>query len=180
MSEHDEEQVGAEEAPSRNGTSMMDSLRRKHQELTEGVTIDIPIPGYNGALVARYRVLDVKEELGKINAKVRHEFRSLGEIALYATIDVLIAACEGMYYNDGDKLRPLSESFGDDVPVRYDDRLAEFLALDLSEASGSYARETVRQTFGENEPALIEHGRQLNVWMTDTSRSATGDFLAQI
>lgn len=156
--------------------SMMGELRRRHAELAEAKTLDLPVPGYNDTLVARYRVLDIKGELDHLQAKVAHEFRSIGEQGVYGTIDALIMACEGMYYNNGSELKPLSEGIGpDEPPVLYDDRLADFLGFEAQSA-----RETVLETFGRNEPALIEHGRQLSVWMQNTSRTVMEGFLATL
>jgi hypothetical protein len=158
---------------------MMDQLRKQHQDIRDGhATTKLQVPGYSGKLVAEYRVLDIRNELDKITVKVRQQYSKMGEIALFTTLDVLVVACVGLYYNNGEKLRPISESIGpNEPPICYDDRLAEFLALDLSEAEGSFARETVYQAFGKNEQAIIDHGRLLNAWMSDTSREVMGDFL---
>jgi hypothetical protein len=182
MEETDQKPLAAEETQNGSGgRSAMDALRRKHAELAEGKTVKMPIPGYDGDLVAEYRLLDVTKELDRIQTNVRNTYKKLGEVALYATLDVLATACIGLYYFNGEELRPLSESIGpDEPPICYDDRLVEFLGLDISGAEGSFARETVKQTFGGNEQAIIDHGRRLNSWMSNTSNDVSEGFLSMI
>jgi hypothetical protein len=183
--EHEGEQEMAPHKDAANGggsgLSVMDRLRQHHSSMADGITTKLTIPGYKGELVAEYRVLDVTNELDKITVKNRQQYSKMGEVALYVTMDVLITACVQLYFFDGEKMRPLSESIGpDEPPVRYDDRLAEFLGLDTSQAEGSFARETLRQTFGGNEQAIIDHGRKLNQWMSDTSAETMEGFLATL
>jgi hypothetical protein len=170
MSDQDFEQ---QDAPS---GSMMDRLREQHRKLAEQHTTELEIPGYSGELVARYRILDVQNELKKITLRVNREFKDMAEQALYSTIDALILACEGLFYYDGSKLRPLSESFGPSTPpVKYDHRLVEFLALELGEEAS--ARDVVFAAFGGNEPAIITHGQILSRWMSGMAEGVMSSFM---
>jgi hypothetical protein len=173
--EHDLPVEAADEGPASSpaGSSMMDQLRRKHKELADAKTIDMSIPGYDGALVARYRLLDMKKELGPIQTKVQHEFKTLPEVMLYTSIDSLIVACEGFFYFDGVDKRPLEEGIGDGLgPVKYDERLATFLGIQTESA-----RNTVLQVFGGNEIAITEHYRKIAMWMQGDSRGVMDEFV---
>jgi hypothetical protein len=162
--------------------SVMESLRAKHRELRESKTLDLPIPGYDGDLVARYRLLTMKE-LENIGNRVQKQVKNQGDRVLRASLDAIIVACEGMYYNRDGRLVPLSESISKDEPmIKYDDRLIEFLALELREDDPleptlGPARKTVLAVFGENDIAILDHSRAIGQWSSDTSRDVTEAFL---
>lgn len=163
--------------PGAGAVSLFDGLREKHREIAARKTIDIPIPGYDGDLVARYRVLDVTSEMSGIAKRVAREFTNTMEAQLWATVDGMIVACEGIFASDkGGNLHPLSEATGSDTPVKYDMQLAQFMGFT---GVGS-AREVVMELFGHNEVAMLDHGSQLSRWMSNTSRRVNEEFMAGI
>jgi hypothetical protein len=154
--------------------SMMDQLRRKRHELEGRKTVDIDVPGYDGMLVAEYRIIGTKE-LEQIGTKIEREFKAQGDRMLFAAIDGLLKACVQLYYSrDGDKV-PISESFGpDEPPVTFDSRLAEFFNLNTESA-----RDTLYAVFAENEIAIMQHSEKLGRWLGDTSREVQRVFLGE-
>lgn len=156
--------------------SMMSALREQYETLAKSNTVDLPIPGYNGMLWARYHLLDVQNDMKKIGRRIRKQFKEVEDQIFYVNLDAMILACEGLYYDrDGEKLS-LAEGLadGNDEPVKYDQRLATFLGWPLEEVAS--ARDVVKRLF-KNESAIIEHGRQLNDWMRDTTKDVNDDFL---
>jgi hypothetical protein len=187
MSEHvTEEGLGQPEEPETQPqpNSIMEGLRKKHQSLKSKKTLDLPIPGYDGALVAKYRLIGLKE-LEVIGNKVQREFKGLGERQKYASIDAIILACEGLYYNRDGKLVGLSESISDDEPpIKYDPRLVEFLNLDIETGFDDDigpARRTVLALFGgdEHDIAILDHSNSIGRWSSDTSKQVGEAFLVE-
>ncbi len=167
-----------EQAKPAGAASLMDSIRAKHQGIVDSKETTIPLPGYDGLLVAKYRLLNVKGELGAIGRKVEKAYKTVAEQGLYGTIDTMIMACiEILTTKEDGTLVPLSEFFGEDVPIRYDARLADFVGL-LQDVENKTARQVVFAVFGDNEPMILEHGRKLSGWMRDTTRDVDDDFLA--
>lgn len=167
------------EPHSNSSNSMMSRLREQHQKLASATTIDIDLPGFNGELVAKYRLLDVTHELQKIGQRVLREFsNNPGEQALYGAIDSMVMACEGLFFRNADgELSPLSESIGpEEPPIKYDTRLLEFLGLPPEDT----ARGTVLALFARNEPLIVSHGQQLARWMRDTTKGVQSDFLTEL
>lgn len=181
-----ESHYGAEEGleqteiiePDAQPNSVMESLRAKHRELVNSKTLDLPIPGYEGELVARYRLLSMKE-LERIGNRVQKQVKGQGDRVLLASLDSIIVACDGLYYNRDGKLVSLSESIGkDEPPIKYDDRLIDFLGLTLDEGdSMGPARKTVLAVFGGNDIAVLDHSRAIGQWSADTSRDVSEAFL---
>lgn len=195
MSEHETEAVeGLDQPEEVRPNSIMESLRRDHKALVKSKTFDLPIPGYNGSLVAQYRLMGIKE-LEIIGNKVQREFKKQGDRVLHASLDALITGCLGLYYNRNGELVGLHESIGDEEPpIRFDDRLVEFLALDISDdgmmelmpkmdASDIFqmgdARRTVLAAFGGNDIAVLDHGNTIGRWSSDTTREVSERFLGE-
>lgn len=159
------------------GTSMMEALRRKHQELTNSQTLDMPMPGYEDLLVVRYRVLDVQKELNQINRKAASEFSDAIVAQLFGTMDAMARACVEIFGKRGDEIVPLAESIGPDAPpVRYNQALAEFMGWE----DVTSARDVIMRLFANNEPMIMEHGQRLSRWMSNTTRRVNDSFLGEL
>lgn len=180
MSEHEHESTEGLDQPTEQiqPNSVMESLRARHRELVQAKTLDLPIPGYDGDLVCRYRLLSMKE-LENIGNRVQKQVKGQGDRVLLASLDSIIIACEGMHYSRDGQLVPLSESLGkDEPPIKYDERLVEFLALKISEEDTmGPARKVVIAVFGGNEIAILDHSRAIGQWSADTSRDVSEAFL---
>lgn len=173
--------------------SIMGKLRQQHQDMKQSKTLDLPIPGYDGMLVAKYRLLHIKE-LEIIGERVQREVTGTGERVTLSSIDAIATACLGLYYNRDGELVGLNDSIGpDEAAIRFDDRLIAFLKLDISDEgiarimpdgmSGierlGPARRTVLAVWGGNDIAIIDHSRAIGQWSSDTSKRVTEAFLAR-
>lgn len=143
---------------------VLDSIREKRRKLADEHTTDLPVAGYGGELVVRYKLLDPLVEGKQIGDRVSAQFKDdeAGRM-YYSFVDTLIVACVGVYAKVDGRLVPLN---GDDTlaPTFEDtDELAELLAFDPQLT----ARETVYQLFGRNRVALEMHAQQLTAWMAD-------------
>lgn len=160
----------SEEVQEGQRATVLDELRRGYQEALDAKEEFIQLPGYGGKLWVKYRLLDI-QEIRKASKGLDKEFPDKADQALYGMIDVMVAACEGLYYGaERNELRSLAEytlDSMDDVPVKFDQRLATFLELESESA-----RETVLALFGNNEIAAMEHARQVTRWMQGSKKSA--------
>lgn len=170
----DEDQVVPE---SPLGASMMDQIRAQHKKLADSQDTIISVPGYEELLAVKYRVLDVQREINDINRRTSREFSDPIVAALYSTLDAMARACVEIFAVRGDDNVPLSEAFGPDTPpIRYDQKLAEFMDFKDVET----AREVILRLFAENEPMIMDHGIRLNRWMTNTSRQVNDSFAGNL
>lgn len=166
--------------------TMFDALRKKHAALADAKTVDIPLPGYDSTLIARYRVLDIKTEINKISTRAAQETQDQMEQAMNAAVDAMITSCVELFTSNGNgEMVPLADFFRQDLseeeaaeipPVRYDHKLAEFMQwTDIGPEMG--AREVVLRLFQGIEPMIINHSAILSNWMGDVTKRATDNFL---
>jgi hypothetical protein len=155
--------------------SLLDALAEERDTLATEREVAIPVPGYGTktgvSLYVKYRLLG-GEELGRIGVRVQREFRKHQqyERVLYASIDTMIAACEGFYAEkEGEKIDLPFLNFGQELA----DALKFGDAVDLN----SPARSVVIALFGGNMVALQQHTLLLGRWMGDTSIDVTSEFL---
>lgn len=148
----------------------MDMLRAKRAEAAKRTTIDLRVPGYDGLLVARYRLLDPLIEGREIGDRVTAQFKGDETSQIhYMHVDTLIRACEGLYLRgDNGTLEPIDPE-GTGEPVKYDHRLATGLGFDVDPAQP--ARSALLAAFNGNKVAINIHAGQLQQWMGDP----TGD-----
>lgn len=142
--------------------TVMGQLRGKRQRLAAEQTVDLPVAGYGGELVVRYRLLDPLTEGKAIGDRVLAQFKEQDERVYHALVDSLIAGCIAIFAKVGTELVPLA---GEATVTTFEDTtaLAELLAFD--EPAG--ARKTVEEVFGGNRNAVIAHGLKLQNWMAD-------------
>lgn len=161
--------------------TIMEKLRAQRAEAVPD-TVDINIPGYQEMLVGRYGIISGKD-LASIGKKVSRQFKDRDDQNLYATVDLIISSCQGLYYRNldvdgGEDLIPLSPDYNpetnpDPTPMTFQDaRLAEFLGF-----RAETAREAVFQTFKQNDSSIIAHGMLLTRWFADTSKEVDETFL---
>lgn len=152
--------------PSAKPDSMLDRLRRTRKEIADSRETELEIPGYDGLLVARYKLLDSKEISGFAH-KVRKQPADRQNVLV--TADTLAASCVGFLVRENGELRPLGHE--QDDPVCYDDRLASYLGYEANSA-----REAVLGLFGDNEISMLRHGADLGDWFSDTRSSVDEEF----
>jgi hypothetical protein len=154
-------------------TSIVETLRAQREELRGDHTVDMPIPGYQGLLIARYGVVTMKraQEMGKIIQKVDKDDRSM-----VGAVDTLIEACRGIYVKvtgeDGKEVvQPIDPAWSQ--PTLFDQHLADLLAF-----SAENARECVAQVF-PTEQAILKHSILLSRWMQDVTIDLSEELLGE-
>jgi hypothetical protein len=154
--------------------SEFERLKAKHRKVRRNrKPLELEIPGYDGSLVAKYRVPSIPEIQAR-NAKVAElEEEGDEEAVLHVAMDNIAQTCVGIYLRalDGE-LVPLSqykEEWGNE-PVRYDSRLAEFFEVDATSA-----REIISDRFPE-DLAIIDHSARINIWVAGGTEGEIRDF----
>lgn len=151
-------------------------LRAKREALAREQTIDMPIPGYGGELVCRYRLLDPLTEGKEIGQRLQTQFpkkEQETELLHFVNVDTIVAACVGFFIKhpgSGD-LHPLGDSadgMAGLAPTYEDTQLAELLGFEAETA-----RQAVVAVFGGNRAAVNVHAMRLQSWMSDTSGELT-------
>lgn len=155
-------------------TSLLDALATQRDELAASREVYIPIPGYEKSgmqMLARYRLVS-GEEIAAIGKKVTREYtkRQTYERNLYASIDLMISACTGVFVErDGEKIQLKHNGVEIDG---YNQSLAEALKFD-----GGTSRLVVLGVFGNNIVAVQQHSMLFGRWMSDTSTDVMGELL---
>lgn len=153
---------------------MLDSIREKRARLAAATTTEIPVLGYNGELVVKYRLCDPLVEGKEIGNRVHEQFGGddlESERIYYLYVDSLIAACVGIFARVNGDLVSVDE--GGEMVDYGDPRLGEFLGF-----TAETARQAVLEVFGGNKIAVSQHARELQLWMGnptgDLNRSTLG------
>lgn len=146
--------------------SLRDRLLARRKEISENRTVDIDLPGYDGLLYVRYGLLD-GPRLNEIATKVIKTTRDRAERGLLAAIDTLIAATVEFRVRDGNRDQSLAEAIGDgnDLPVKWDQRLAAWLEIQDDIDASAPARSIVLSVFLFNDVAIAAHNQRLSRWM---------------
>lgn len=158
--------------------SGMDRIRQARADAAKITTVDLPIPGYGGQLVARYRLLDPLVEGQKIVARVKQQFKTDAQQAFYGLVDTLVEACEGLYEpTDDGTLQPLAlDPTGE--PISYGKQLAD--GLGINGGDPFEVRNVVIGLFTAGNPngnkiAVTAHALQLQEWMSDPAGFSPGE-----
>lgn len=159
-------------------TSLLDALAAQVQKTSDDQETFVPIPGYEKSgmtLLARYMLLDSKES-EKIGRRVMREFKSKSqqyERNLYASVDVMVAACTGIFVErSGERIQL---TFQHREISGYSDDLVSALKLTVAETSP--VRSTVFQVFRSNVYAIQQHSLLLGRWMSNTTTDVLGEVL---
>jgi hypothetical protein len=151
-------------------TSEIERLRELRRGITENRTIELDIPGYNGLLVARYRLLDWKTVRGIV--KRLENKQSQSEAEMLSQMDTIASACvELLLRKEDDSLIGMDDSYG---PVRYDKHLCELLDLPVP----STAREAIVSVF-VSDMAIVGHHAKLLTWMQGEQEDVDEEFLGE-
>lgn len=166
--------------PAGEADSVMNRLRKRRAELRADHHLDAAIPGYDGELVARYRPL----EWATFRAMAKKvELSKSDRAELLAHADTLIKACDSIWIKDPDDprsdpktgLRPVDED-PESPPVKYDDRLADYLGFAINnEAKTGPARQVLFGTFN-NDLAVTAHYNEVTDWMNDVTQTVDNEF----
>jgi hypothetical protein len=165
--------------------SPMGQIRQRQAALQSEKTKLLEIEPYDGMLFVEYRTLDVQKDLQAINTKVSKEAPNEPlKQAFLGALDTMARACVGIFYNraipgEEPDLVSIAESISpDEPPVRYDERLAEFLAM--PDVANAKARDVILFMFGGKELLILGHNRQLVQWMTGSQRGAQEELAGEI
>lgn len=149
--------------------SLLDTLRAAKEEAEAQETVDIKLPGFEKSsirLYARYRMLEGKE-IDERGRKIRREFKKEFDRQLYGSIDLMIAACEGIFYRTDEDDEPQQLTIGGSPVTGYTPALAEAFGVAIDDRHP--ARSIVLGMFNNNDVAIGAHNLRLSLWMADTS-----------
>jgi hypothetical protein len=143
--------------------SIVAFVRQRAAQLHLENTIDIPIPGYDGRLVGRYKAVSLSRVYsgGKTDGTLRNPMAEWG-IAADALARALITLCQDR--QDGSALEPLSVG---DAPARYDLDFAHRFGLEPAKPT---AREVMRELFGggeQGESRIWSHYLDFQNWLME-------------
>lgn len=142
-------------------SSALERLRVKREESANNTTVDLPVTGYGGEMLVRYRLVDPLIEGKEIGARIDREFKDDGESAeFYAKVDTLLAACQGFYMRGPDGKEAIDPD-GTGVCV-YEPRLADGLGIEHE-----CARDILLGVFNGNKVAVGMHAMRFLEWMGD-------------
>lgn len=156
--------------------SIRDALVAKREHNAAHRTTDLDIPGYEGKLFCRYKLLDSKR-LNSIGDRVMKTMRENDERALAGALDTLIAACDEFYVRYEGREIPLREVIGQEEQVRYDSALATFLKFEGELPETPTARSVAMALFLNNEIAIAAHNHSLSRWMMGNEAEVDAEFL---
>lgn len=166
--EEEVEELSAAAAASPNGSSLLSGLRAKRAAISEERKLELPIPGYGGELVARYKWIEF-EEINKLVKKAEKRSQDpLVDVKLAA--DVLVRMCEEVLIEVDGKLVPLGEAVRefDGETIDYTDpRLAEAVGVAGDLPERPTARESLIAIFG-NKFALVQHSNEVTEWARES------------
>jgi len=166
-------EMSAIELPTPNGdapveSSMVASLRARAALLRQARSVDLPIPGYGGELVGRYRAIN----LAKYNKVGADGFTNpLTEWHLAA--DALATALLGIYGREVEG-GPLLPFFNDQV-ARYDDDLVQALALEPTEHTARGVLVALCGGGEDGEWAVWRHFIAYQAWLEEEPAQEVAD-----
>lgn len=146
--------------------SVQERLQKARTRVAENHTRDIDIPGYNGELFCRYRLLESKD-LKSISDHIVQTIRDREEQMIAAACDTLIKACDEFWVRDSGREIPVRELLDPprpDFPVRYDVYLADFLGYKDTLGDPPFNRSVVLGLFGGNDIAVAAHVNSFSAW----------------
>lgn len=141
--------------------TLLTRLRERRAALGAARTTDLDVPGYDGAIVVRYKWVPYEEmaKAGRKLAKIKDDTRQ----QLAAAADTLVMCCESILLRVEDDLQPLAEHFGDEA---------------LGEALG-FEAETARRAVFElfrNDYAVLQQAVEVSAWLQGESPEVDEEF----
>lgn len=134
-----------------NPDNLMEALRRKREEASKNILLELPVPGYDDLLVVRFQKTLSWLEAKKAIETAQRKGNPNNE--LFAMADLLIRTVEGIYGR--------ADTEGQFVLIShaFDEQLAEYFQMDTKTA-----RETVRLFFQSDIVMSAVQGRVMN-WL---------------
>lgn len=148
--------------------SLRDRLRQRREEKRADNRLDLIVPGYEGDLGVRYRPIP-EGELQGFAQRLTKETEGLA-----AARQMIVASCDTILVREGD-LEPLTDD--DNQPIRFDERLGEFLGIDADRAVDIAAE--VFSPGGAQPLAVMAHASALVNWMQGKDLEVDEDLLGE-
>jgi hypothetical protein len=169
--QNDAPSVPQNDAPSVD-QSILGGLRQARQKIGAGADpLDIPVPGYDGQLVIRYRWVPMEQLASTARSLVKIDNPTKQHIA--AAADAHNQCCDEVLVRVNGELKPLSTN---EFPITFAD--GERLAFALGFQKPATARECVQAVFN-NDYALVDTAFKVMSWLEDTSRKVSEEQLGE-
>jgi hypothetical protein len=136
--------------------ALLDRLRRSASRVRDGRTLDKPVPGFEGALLLRFKPLDIGQLERMIEMRNAAARGSASEIS--ESIDALATCCIGVYADDNGTRSKLDAGL--------DNRLAELLGWPIPLDAQLSTREVFVTLFGGEAFAISNFVDEVVQWMT--------------
>jgi hypothetical protein len=145
-------------------------LKKRREAIAKPRFTTIPIPGYGGYLLAKYKVVPW-EAVSKIAQRAERADDDPRTI-LNSQIDMMVIACEGLYTQNGPG-QP--EALMDDTGqiMKYDKRLSDSMGFEATSA-----REVVVGLFVEEFMISVHHTKLLE-WMQREAIELDEEFVGE-
>lgn len=150
--------------------STLDRIRQRREALKASKTLDLVVPGYQGDVAVRYRLVedDAFEKLAQDATDGKN---------IEANLDLLIRACESVLARNPEtgSLEAIEDEEG--PIVGFDLRLAQDLGFEAETA-----REVVRGLFspeGAQPMAFFQHAGALTQWLSGNERGVDRALLGE-
>ncbi len=184
-----DEQV--EEAPRYGGA--LAGIAKRHEEIRGEKTLSLQVPGYEGKMQVRYRLLP-EAEMDRLADRIDENTRGATgmSVSLETEADMLVAMCDRIEVRDpadeSAKWQVLEDEAG---PVRFEGRFATILPQAGAKVGGARAKEIVLDFFSPREdpenptsprtqPQAIEaHTNALVLWHRGQKESISRRLLGE-
>lgn len=171
---HEEEVVGTS-----NGDvgSLLDVVAKQvNENRTRDYHKDLPIPGTGGMLVARFRPYPVSKS-ERSSRSLRQRVENNEPVILDVACQTLIDACEQIMVRKSQDAEPIPVD--DEVPVKFDERLADLLRLSPPGTPPlKRARDVVKALF-PTEQAVLALATEVDGWLRDVTKEADQEALGE-
>lgn len=163
--------------------NVIERLNQEREQRVQGLHLDLPIPTWNGGVIARFTVMG-RSEMEKFAKKGRTS---------EADLDFIIAACDSIWVHDpdheleGERMAEDNGSpYGEDyvrlehaggVPIGFEQALGE--QFQFNEDICKRARLVALHMFGNNTIAVGSQVVRLVQWMSNTDSKIAQDQLGE-
>jgi hypothetical protein len=146
--------------------SVLDTIRRRHEELADGVLLDIPVPGYQGQLIAQFARLTPRDLTTAASEAALSQSKSAdAQVDVAATLICRHVVNICGVTPDG---RHVELDEDDPSPLRFDHRLVRVFGKDPADFETGQQILYAIITPG-NESAIIGMARALLEWSSGMS-----------
>lgn len=168
-------------------------IAQRHEEIRSEKTLDLQIPGYEGKMKVRYRLLP-EAEMDRLADRIDENTRGASgmTVSLEVEADMLVAMCDRVFVREPEQEDAAWQVLEDETgPVRFEGRFAAILKQAGATINDTRARETVLDFFSPREdpsnptsprtqPQAIEaHTNALVLWHRGQKESISRRLLGE-